>query len=49
MISLKEQIEDLHKQYQDFQSRHVKDITTEFELRSKLRDLSQCCKVSWTT
>lgn len=44
MVSLQERIEDLHKQCQEFHNRPGKDITAEFEARSKLRDLSHACR-----
>lgn len=47
MVSLQDRIQDLHKQCQDFGSKPNKDITAEFEARSKLRDLSHACRVGF--
>lgn len=47
MVSLQDRIQDLHKQCQDFGNKPNKDITTEFEARSKLRDLSHACRVGF--
>ncbi|XP_018916026.1 lysine-specific histone demethylase 1A isoform X2 [Bemisia tabaci] len=45
MISVKETLEDLHKQYKELLSEcRVRDITQEFLIRSKLRDIHTACK-----
>ncbi|KAJ1531820.1 hypothetical protein ONE63_000474 [Megalurothrips usitatus] len=48
MISLQDTIQELHKHCQDFNNKQNittnKDITAEFEARSKLRDLSRACR-----
>jgi hypothetical protein len=46
MIQLKEKITNLNKQYKEAsESKQSRDITGEFFLRSKLRDLNSTCKV----
>ncbi|RZF33524.1 hypothetical protein LSTR_LSTR008170 [Laodelphax striatellus] len=45
MLTVKEQIEDLNKQYKEFsENKGSRDITQEFLIRSKLRDLNSACK-----
>jgi lysine-specific histone demethylase 1 len=47
MLALREKIEELNKQYKDqCEGKGPRDITQEFVLRSKLRDLNNCCRVS---
>lgn len=44
---MKEYIEDLNKQYKELQeNKPARDITQEFVMRSKMRDLNIACKVS---
>lgn len=44
MLTLKERIEDLNKQYKELSDiKGLKDITQEFVMRSKLRDLNNAC------
>lgn len=46
MLTVKEHIEDLTKQYKELSdSKGPRDITQEFVLRSKLRDINIACKV----
>jgi len=46
MIGAKEKIEDLGKQYKgQSEAKGNRDITQEFVLRSKLRDLNNECRV----
>ncbi|XP_063241674.1 lysine-specific histone demethylase 1A-like isoform X2 [Bacillus rossius redtenbacheri] len=45
MIALREKIEEMNKQHKDLSdSKGQKDITQEFVVRSKLRDLSNACR-----
>ncbi|XP_069690611.1 lysine-specific histone demethylase 1A-like isoform X1 [Periplaneta americana] len=45
MLALREKIEELNKQYKDqCESKGPRDITQEFVLRSKLRDLNNSCR-----
>lgn len=45
MLQLREKIEDMQKQHKEIsESKQTKDITQEFVLRSKLRDISTACK-----
>ncbi|XP_035207347.1 lysine-specific histone demethylase 1A-like [Stegodyphus dumicola] len=45
MLHLKDQIEEMRKQYQELsESKQQKDITLEFVLRSKMRDIGAACK-----
>ncbi|XP_039288943.1 lysine-specific histone demethylase 1A isoform X5 [Nilaparvata lugens] len=45
MLAVKEEIEDLNKQYKEFsENKGSRDITQEFLIRSKLRDLNSACK-----
>lgn len=47
MIAIKERLVELDKQYKEtVDSKQARDITQEFVLRSKLRDLHNVCKVS---
>ena len=47
MLALREKIEELNKQYKEqCEGKGPRDITQEFVLRSKLRDLNNCCRVS---
>jgi len=47
MLALREKIKELNKQYKELcESKDPRDITQEFDLRSKLRDLNNCCQVS---
>jgi lysine-specific histone demethylase 1 len=47
MLALREKIEELNKQYKEqCESKGPRDITQEFVLRSKLRDLNNSCRVS---
>lgn len=47
MLALREKIEELNKQYKEqCEGKSPRDITQEFVLRSKLRDLNRCCRVS---
>jgi lysine-specific histone demethylase 1 len=48
MLALREKIEELNKQYKEQceGNKGPRDITQEFVLRSKLRDLNNCCQVS---
>jgi hypothetical protein len=47
MLALREKIEELNKQYKEqCESKGSRDITQEFVLRSKLRDLNNSCRVS---
>lgn len=47
MIAIKERLVELDKQYKEMlDSKQARDITQEFVLRSKLRDLHNVCKVS---
>lgn len=47
MISIKERLAELNKHHKEMSERkpQVHDITHEFVLRSKLRDLHYACKV----
>lgn len=47
MITLKERIVELNKQYKEMSEnkQSSRDITQEFILRSKLRDIHNVCKV----
>lgn len=48
MVELQEKIKELHKQLKEAEDQKVvKDITSEFLVRSKNRDLSVACKVRW--
>lgn len=45
MLQVRERIEDLYKQHKELgESKQMKDITHEFVLRSKYRDLGAACK-----
>lgn len=45
MLHLKEQIEDMRKHHQELsESKQQRDITLEFVLRSKMRDIAASCK-----
>ncbi|XP_078279530.1 lysine-specific histone demethylase 1A isoform X3 [Rhinoraja longicauda] len=45
MVSLKEKIKELHQQYKEASEvKHPRDITAEFLVKSKLRDLTALCK-----
>jgi hypothetical protein len=47
MLALREKIEELNKQYKEqCEGKGPRDITQEFVVRSKLRDLNNCCRVS---
>lgn len=47
MLAVKEQIRDLNQQHKELlESKSARDITQEFVIRSKQRDLSIACKVS---
>jgi lysine-specific histone demethylase 1 len=47
MIGLRERIEELSKQHREqSEAKGSRDITQEFVLRSKLRDLTTACRVS---
>jgi len=44
---LKEKIEDLHKSWKEVSEiKGPRDITAEFAVRSKMRDLNAACRVS---
>jgi len=46
MINCAEKVEELHKSWKEVSEiKAVRDITTEFAVRSKARDLSVACKV----
>lgn len=47
MIAIKDRLAELNKQYKDMTESKLqsRDITQEFVLRSKLRDLHNACKV----
>lgn len=46
MLAVKEQIEELNKQCKELtENKGTRDITQEFVVRSKLRDLNTMCKV----
>jgi lysine-specific histone demethylase 1 len=45
MIAIKERLAELDKQYKEMvDNKQLRDITQEFVLRSKLRDLHNVCK-----
>jgi len=45
MLALREKIEEMNKQYKEqCEGKGPRDITQEFVLRSKLRDLNNCCR-----
>lgn len=48
MIAIKERLTELNKQHREMSESKLqsRDITQEFVLRSKLRDLHNACKVS---
>jgi hypothetical protein len=47
MLAVREKTEELNKQYKEqCEDSGPRDITQEFVLRSKLRDLNRCCQVS---
>lgn len=47
MLALREKIDEQNKQYKEqCESKGPRDITQEFVLRSKLRDLNNSCRVS---
>lgn len=46
MLSLKDKIEELHRQWKEASEvKPPRDITAEFLVKSKLRDLDASCKV----
>lgn len=46
MLSLKDKVEELHKQWKEASEvKPPRDITAEFLVKSKLRDLNAACKV----
>ena len=46
MLSLKDKVEELHKQWKEASEvKPPRDITAEFLVKSKLRDLNSACKV----
>ena len=46
MLEVKERVAELHKQHKELSEvKQSKDITQEFSLRSKMRDLNAACKV----
>ncbi len=46
MLSVKEKVEELNKQWKNAsEMKQPRDITTEFLVRSRLRDLNASCKV----
>lgn len=47
MIAIKERLAELNKQYKDMSDSksQSRDITQEFVLRSKMRDINNACKV----
>ena len=46
MLTLKEKVEDLHRQWKEASEvKPPRDITAEFLVKSKLRDLDAACKV----
>lgn len=45
-LALKERIEELHKQWREASEVSQRDITAEFLIKSKLRDLKVACKVN---
>ena len=46
MLSLQDKIEELHKQWKSASEvKQPRDITAEFLIKSKFRDLSAACKV----
>lgn len=51
MIAIKERLDELSKQYKEMTDSKLqtRDITQEFVLRSKLRDLHNACKVLFVT
>lgn len=47
IIVLKEKIEELHKSWKEVNEiKGPRDITAEFAVRSKMRDLNAACRVS---
>ena len=49
MVNLKEKIKELHQQYKEAsEGKPPRDITAEFLVKSKHRDLTALCKVSAT-
>ena len=47
MISLQDKVEELHKQWKSASEvKQPRDITAEFLIKSKFRDLSAACKVT---
>lgn len=48
MLSLKEKVEELHRQWKEASEvKPPRDITAEFLVKSKLRDLDATCKVGY--
>lgn len=49
MVNLKEKIKELHQQYKEASEvKPPRDITAEFLVKSKHRDLTALCKVWYT-
>lgn len=49
MVNLKEKIKELHQQYKEASEvKPPRDITAEFLVKSKHRDLTALCKVQYT-
>lgn len=48
MLDVKDRVAELHKQHKELsESKQSRDITQEFCLRSKMRDLNAACKVGY--